>query len=407
MNRQRSLEADDRDDLGAMRGSNQSGIRAHNERLVLTLLRRHGPLAKADIARQTGLSAQTVSVIMRALEADGMLLRGDPVRGRVGQPSVPMRLADDGAFFFGLKIGRRSTDLVLTNFSGRVLGRVHLTYRHPAPDATIRFALEGYAQLADQLSATERARIAGLGIAMPFQLWDWARSLGLPDGAMDEWRDRDIRAELAAALQVPIYLQNDTTAACGAELVFGRDPAPADFLYFYVGYFIGGGLVLNSSLYTGHTGNAAALGSIPVPAENGGSRQLIEVASLSVLEAALVAGGKDPGSLWDPPAAWNVDAAELTAWIDRAAEGLAHAAVAAVAVVDLEWILIDGWIPATVRARLVDATDRALGRINLAGLQPPKLREGTVGPDARALGAASLPLSDRFLMDQNAAMRVA
>ena len=56
-------------------------MRAHNERLVLSLVRQHGALAKSDIARITGLSAQTVSVIMRALEQDGLLLRGEPVRG--------------------------------------------------------------------------------------------------------------------------------------------------------------------------------------------------------------------------------------------------------------------------------------------------------------------------------------
>ncbi|MGN6450900.1 MAG: winged helix-turn-helix transcriptional regulator, partial [Brucella intermedia] len=50
------------------RGSNQIGVRAYNERLVLALVRRHGALARADIARLTGLSAQTVSVIIRALE---------------------------------------------------------------------------------------------------------------------------------------------------------------------------------------------------------------------------------------------------------------------------------------------------------------------------------------------------
>ena len=52
-------------------GSNQTNMRAHNQRLVLTLIRRFGPTAKADIARATGLSAQTVSVIMRELEAIG------------------------------------------------------------------------------------------------------------------------------------------------------------------------------------------------------------------------------------------------------------------------------------------------------------------------------------------------
>ena len=59
----------------ALRGSNQSGMRAHNERLVLSLVRTHGALAKSDIARMTGLSAQTVSVIMRALEQDGLLIK--------------------------------------------------------------------------------------------------------------------------------------------------------------------------------------------------------------------------------------------------------------------------------------------------------------------------------------------
>ena len=111
-----------------VRGSNQAGMRAYNERLVLSLVRRDGALAKSDIARLTGLSAQTVSVIMRSLEADGLLARGEPIRGRIGQPSVPMSLAADGAFFFGLKIGRRSVDLMLIDFLGGIVaarGLVH------------------------------------------------------------------------------------------------------------------------------------------------------------------------------------------------------------------------------------------------------------------------------------------
>ena len=405
MNRQDSMESEERGEFGTLRGSNQSGLRAHNERLVMTLLHRNGAMAKADVARQTGLSAQTVSVIMRGLETDGMVQRCEPQRGRVGQPSIPFRLAETGAHFFGLKIGRRSTDLVLTDFSGRVSSRVHMTHRYPVPDSTIRFARDGLAQLASQLSQKDRARIAGLGIAMPFRLWEWAQSLGVPETAMAEWRKRDVKAELAEVADFPVYLENDATAACGAELVFGRGPTPPDFLYFYIGYFIGGGIVLNNSLYTGHSGNAAALGSILVPGEGGERRQLIEVASLSVLEASLLRGGRDPQSLWEPPAAWDVEGAELADWIDRAATGLAHAAVAAVAVTDLDCILIDGWIPPDVKSRLVAATGAAMDRLNLAGLNRPRLREGSVGPDARALGAASLPLSERFLIDQNALVR--
>jgi len=73
----------------ASRGTNQTGVRLYNERLVLSLIRRHGELPKADIARMTGLSPQTISIITNALEADGLLLRGKPLRGKVGQPLVP------------------------------------------------------------------------------------------------------------------------------------------------------------------------------------------------------------------------------------------------------------------------------------------------------------------------------
>jgi len=110
------------------RGSNQRGMRAQNERLVLSLVRRHGCLSKTDIARITGLSAQTVSVITRSLEANRLLARGAPVRGRVGQPSVPLSLNPDGAYFFGLKIGRRSADLVLVDFLGRIRAQRHCRY---------------------------------------------------------------------------------------------------------------------------------------------------------------------------------------------------------------------------------------------------------------------------------------
>src|SRR6218665_2929653 len=106
-------------------GANQVRVRAYNERLLLSIVRRQSGLSKADIARLTGLSAQTVSVIMRALEKDGLLVRGEPLRGRVGQPSVPMYLNPDAVFSFGLKIGRRSADLVMMDFTGNIRFQRH------------------------------------------------------------------------------------------------------------------------------------------------------------------------------------------------------------------------------------------------------------------------------------------
>lgn len=386
------------DDPG-LRGSNQAGMRAHNERLVLSLVRTNGALAKSDIARITGLSAQTVSVIMRSLEEGGFLLRGEPVRGRIGQPSVPMSLSPDGAFFLGLKIGRRSSDLILIDFTGAVRASRRRTYGWPTPDSILAFVREALPAVTGVLPAPLRGRIAGMGVAMPFQLWSWTELLGAPQAEMDAWRHRDIAEELAVLTGVPVAVQNDATAACGAELVFGTGERPRDFLMFYVGFFIGGGLVLNGRLFPGRTGNAAGVGPIPVPGPDGTVRRLIGVASLSVLARAIESAGGDAGMLWERPDGWRVDPAVLDHWVQDAAEALATAILSAAALLELEAIMIDGWLPAGVRAALVAATQAAFSRLDPAGLTVPAIREGTIGPNARGLGAAAIPLSQRYLLD--------
>lgn len=392
------------DDVG-LRGTNQSGMRAQNERLVLTLVRQHGALAKSDIARITGLSAQTVSVIMRSLEQDGLLQRGEPIRGRIGQPSVPMSLAAEGAFFLGLKIGRRSVDLTLIDFLGKVRATERRVYRYPTPDAVVGFVKDVLPRVTATLPAVQRQRIGGMGVAMPFQLWNWVQFIGAPQEEMDAWRTRDIQAELAKLTAMPVFVQNDATAACGAELVFGTGDRPKDFLYFYVGYFIGGGLVLNGHLFTGRTGNAAGVGPMPVPGADGMMRRLLTVASASALSMAMDAAGEAPDQLWERHEEWQVSPAILSAWIDQAAEGLAYAILSASTLLELEAVLIDGWIPKSVRAEIVARTTLALHRLDLAGIDAPLIKEGTVGADARALGAAAIPLSQRYLLDHNAAGR--
>ena len=381
-------------------GTNQSGMRDHNERVVLSLLRQHGSLAKTAIARMTGLSAQTSSIIMRMLEADELLSREEPLRGRIGQPLIPMSLNPEGAFFLGLKIGRRSADLVLIDFLGRIRSMLHVPYDYPAPEPIFRFAAEGMAQMMEGLTPKQRERVAGIGIAAPFELWKWADTVGAPQEIMDEWCGCDIRARVAALCSFPVYLQNDMTAACGAELVFGQTKDINDFVYFYIGSFIGGGIVINGGLYAGRSGNAGALGSMPVPGIGGAARQLIDIASITALERDVTELGRDPSPLWASPEDWGERGAELDAWIDRAGKAIAQAVIAASSVVDFEAAIIDGWMPASVRARIVDAVRRHVETFDLEGIQLPAIFEGTVGIHARALGAASLPLSDRYLLGQ-------
>ena len=327
--------------------------------------------------------------------------RGEPQRGRVGQPSVPLSLDPEGAFFLGAKIGRRSLDILLVDFVGEIRHRVGESYAFPTPRETIKRIWTGV-KACEATLGPAAAKIAGLGLAMPFELWSWAEEIGAPAAEMAAWRRIDIRAELAARLPYPVYLQNDATAACGAELAFGDSSGLQDFVYFYVGAFIGGGLVLNGGLFTGRTGNAAALGSMPVPDGAGGTAQLIDRASLVILERRLRDAGLPTDALYDPAAAWRGFDAHLDDWLAAAAHGIAHAVAAAAAIIDFEAAVIDGAFPKTVQERLLRRIGDEMRKLDLSGIRPPRLRAGTIGPIARALGGASLPLFDRYLVDQHA-----
>ncbi|MDK4713074.1 ROK family transcriptional regulator [Rhizobium sp. CNPSo 4039] len=382
-------------------GANQLGVRAHNERLVLSLVRRHGALSKADIARRSGLSAQTVSVIMRELEKDGLLSRDAPVRGRVGQPSIPMRLNPDAVLSFGIKIGRRSADLVLMDFVGGIRMQLHQIYPYPLPQDIITFVAAGIKELEGRLSEEQCRKIAGMGVAAPFELWNWAEQVGAPPGAMDAWRGFDLRAEIASRVSYPVFLQNDATSACGAELVFGVGPHYPDFVYFFIGSFLGGGIVLNSSVFVGRTGTAGALGPLPVRGRNGENRQLLEIASIFVLENLLRDHGFDPRPLWYSADNWIDFGEPLEIWIQDTAKALAQAIVASASVLDFSAAVIDGGFPGWVRERVVRATIKAAAELDLQGVVMPEIIEGAVGPQARAIGGASLPIFARYLIDQN------
>jgi predicted NBD/HSP70 family sugar kinase len=383
------------------RGTTQSGVRLYNERLVLSLIRQHGQLPKAEIARLTGLSAQTVSVIVRQLEGEGLLSRRKPQRGKVGQPLVPFELNPDGAFSIGLKVGRRSGDLMLLDLAGRVRNTIHRPYSFPSPAALLRFMTTGVETLIEGLSAEQRKRISGLGIAAPFELWNWEDEAGAPHEVLAAWKDFDLQAETAKLFHWPVRFCNDASAACAAELLFGQGRALGDFAYFYLGYFIGGGVVLNGNLFLGSRGNAGALASFPVPGKSGEAEQLIRVASFNVLERDIRRRGGDADIIWSNPHDWSGVGEALDLWIAEAAKGIAVAAAGVASVLDCNTVVIDGAMPGEVRKRLVAAVGTALKAVNLQGISPFVLHEGAIGADARAMGAASLPLFDNFIIDHN------
>ncbi|MDQ1899090.1 ROK family transcriptional regulator [Paracoccus sp. WLY502] len=350
---------------------------SQNERQILSLIRRRGPLPRAALAQATSLSPQAITNLTRKLIQNGFLDEGAVVRGKVGQPSTPLSLAPEGALFLGLKLGRRLVELALVDFTGTI--RIHRQeiYPHPTPDRIITFARHGIATILASLPQADR--IAGLGVATPFRLWDWGAE-------MADWHGFDLAARLGSDLAFPVFLENDASTACAAELIFGKLSLPRDFAHLYVAHFAGGGVVLDGRLRIGPRRNAGALGSMPIP----GGRQLLDVASVSTLESRL------GHSLPPDDSGWQVHPDIETPWIAESAEALAFVALSATALLDIPVVLIDGAIPTATRRALADATRTALARLPAAGIDRPQIVEGSLARSARILGAAALPLAHFF-----------
>jgi predicted NBD/HSP70 family sugar kinase len=398
-------------DLLRPRGSNQVGMRQFNERTVLQALRVHTSLPKADLARLTGLSAQTIGLITARLEEDGLIVKQGRVRGRIGQPSVPLALNPDGAFAIGIKVGRRGAEWLLIDFTAKVRERHAISYDFPDAGELLPAIAQHIHRLRDGLGSLA-ARNVGAGLAAPFQLGGWHRTLGLSKAQADLWNQMDLAAEVRARTEVPVSFARDTVAACVAELVGGRGHDLKSFLYIFVDTFVGGGLVINSHLHTGAHGNAGALASLPmqpVQAGAGGALppQVMAEASLWELEQRLQAQGLDTTAAYDDRALQAPFAAATQAWLGSASLALAHAIVSSTAVLDLADVVMDGSMSRSLLQALLEQTRAALARCNWEGLWAPQLHGGRVGAQACALGGAMLPLHANFAPDHDVFLKAA
>ncbi len=383
-----------------MRGGETKRLRAYNERLIISALLASGPMSKAAIARETGLSGQAASVIVNNLLKDRMLIKLKKVRGQVGQPSTPVAPNPQGAYSVGVKIGRRSAEAILVNLAGEVVVSHATHYVAPLPEPTLKAATELASRCLSEVVPDLRDRVVGLGVAIPDDLHMWSTELGLAEGAMDAWRETDVASVLAAETDLPVSIYNDAAAACAAEMIRGEAIHAESALYVYLGTFIGGGVVLGRRLYPGAQLNAGALGSMPMGGVERGKQpaQLIHRASLISLEDALSAAGIDAVSAIE---AGGVDAATryFEDWARSAAADLAQALVTATSIIDFQTIVIDGILNSDWRARFTRLVIAEMERFNLAGLAPAEVTTGSIGAMARVIGAAMMPLRSRFSPD--------
>ena len=395
--------------MKTMRGSNHTGMRQFNERTVLRAIRHAGAIPKADLARLTQLSTQTVSIIVNRLLDDGLLLKQDRIRGKMGQPSVPLSINPDGAYSIGLQVGRRSLEVVVTDFVGQMRHQWRQSYAYPSPAEVLPRIKEGLKLMQRRMGADAWSRTVGIGLSAPLAMHQWGDLMGPEAGkAMVDWEHIDLVDEVQAMSALPVEFAKDTTAACVAELVQGLGRDVPNFLYVYVGTFVGGGLVMDGHIVNGPHGNAGAIGSMPIGLPPLGTRanantpaQLLQLASGWQLEQALMAAGHDPLIVQQD----TIMSPELSAltqpWLSQAAKALAMSATSATALLDLDAVIMDGSLNPKLLHALIQLTESSLAQFSFDGIHQPQVLAGRVGSHARALGGALLPLHAQFFPDKD------
>ena len=395
--------------MKTMRGSNHTGMRQFNERTVLRAIRHEGAIPKADLARLTQLSSQTVSIIVNRLLEDGLLIKQDRIRGKIGQPSVPLAINPDGAYSIGLQVGRRSLEVVVTDFLGQMRHQWQHNYPYPSPTEVLPKIKEGLKLMQKRMGAEAWKRAVGIGLSAPLAMHQWGDLMGKKaQKAMVDWEHIDLVQEVQAMSALPVEFAKDTTAACVAELVQGLGRDVPNFLYVYVGTFVGGGLVMDGHIVNGPRGNAGAIGSMPIGLPPLGTRanantpaQLLQLASGWQLEQALMAASHDP-LLVQQDAIMSPEFSAFTQpWLSQAAKALAMSATSAAALLDLDAIIMDGSLNPKLLQALIQQTEASLAQFSFDGIHQPQILAGQVGSHARALGGALLPLHAQFFPDKD------
>jgi predicted NBD/HSP70 family sugar kinase len=162
--------------------------------------------------------------------------------------------------------------------------------------------------------------------------------------------------------------------------------------------------VLDGQLRAGLSGNAGAIGSLPLWLAKSGRdnppAQLLSVASLFNLEQRYSAAGADVTAANDQRALQTPWLKHTARWLADASAAIAQAVNCAACLLDLEGVILDGSFARELQAALMDETQAALARYSWEGVSRPQLVAGSIGSDARALGGALLPLYANFTPDR-------
>jgi predicted NBD/HSP70 family sugar kinase len=235
-----------------------------NERQVLRLLQTRGPLSRAEVARQSGLSAPTVSKAVASLLKAGLLEEADAPELARGRPAPKLRLATTSAQVLGIAIDAGHCEVV----SAGLDGALHDDTRNVPTPATYPELLAALEAATRKLMAKPGVTTLGLGVSLP-GLVDYRAGRGVLSPNIPMTDGHTPAADLAARLGIECALLQESHALCLAERHYGLARGLDDFAVLDVGTGIGLGVMLGGRLLKGHSGLAGEIGHITAVATGG------------------------------------------------------------------------------------------------------------------------------------------
>lgn len=381
----------------SLSGTNLERAGGYNQRVALQSIRIGAAKTKQEVAALTGLTVPAITNITNRLIEDGLIVEAGKLHGARGQPAMTFAINPDGCFSIGLNIDRDHVTVVLLDFAGQVRARVSQEIAFASPEDVAAFFEASWKTLV-KAKGVKAERIVGIGVAIPDDL----AKVDLPHrpAAYEAWNRVDVRQLLAGRHGLPVVLENDAAAAALGELHFGHGMRKPSFFYMLISSGLGGGLVVEGEYFRGAQGRSGELGFLPVRSGRSSAATLQDAVSLSALNELLgeaYAVG-DPAQLADLPA----DAqARIDAWIDLAADLLCEPLISISCLINPQAVYVGGRLPEALIDRLAAAvTAKLAARPSILAMAP--VYRAALAADAPAMGAAILPIIDRFLPSRSA-----
>ena len=382
-------------------GTNLEYTKVFNSRIVFETIRLYGPLSRIEIARRTQLTAQTVTNITRSLLQSGMILEADRLQeGRGGAPAIPLRINPDRTFSIGLDLDRDHLTGVLVDLLGTPRQQIDKQLKFPSSDEALLILEKTAKELIDREGIPhEKICGVGLGLPGPFSIAEGTAykhvvsPIGLPG-----WANVPVGDKLSKKLSLPVFIENNATAAAIGELWYGAGRHIGTFFYVYFGAGLGGGIIINGQPYYGYTGNAGELGYFPAQSHpqkdlNGEKPHMGQFFRVPNLVKELNANGHKITDLNELEKLFEQRNTLVLSWIDQGVSRLAPLILAIEYLIDPQAIFFGGRLPDPIIDELLERLKTVLPTLRIKEKTSyPELLNATAGAEAAALGVATIPV---------------